>query len=567
LSKRYLITSALPYGNGPLHFGHIAGVYLPADIYYRHLKLKGENVLHISGSDEHGVPIMLNAQKAKQPYRDYVNHWHNEHKNLFAKYEITFDFFGQTSSEYHKEETLKWFNKLYADKAIERRDEKQLQCKDCNNFLPDRFVEGTCYVCKYEHARGDECPNCGTWIDPLRLINPVCKFCSSQNIKVTDSYQYHLLLSKYHTPFMKWLGTKKDSWKKTVYPYVESLCKESLHDRAITRDLDWGIDVPLDEAKGKKIYVWFDAPIGYVSNTKECLRLQNSKDDYLKDWWLNKDTVVTNFIGKDNIIFHAIIFPVMSMVSGFAKPVDDLPANQYVNLFGKQFSKSQGWYVDADDALARFGVDAMRYYLISLIPENTDSSFTWSNLEAKVNNELANNIGNFVNRSMKFLHKNWADGVKSEYALNFLKTDLYKSIMNKLEKLRIHLDSCEFKAALEQLMSVGHEANLYFTEMKPWALYKTDVNEAERVIAESAFLSYLLGVFFKPFLPHLSNEILSLFEDKLTSDKVTQKFYCGDIDVFKKELGAKIVLVKEPQALIPKVDQKVIAELEASFKE
>src|SRR5690554_6750325 len=409
---KYLITSALPYANGPIHFGHIAGVYLPADIFTRHKKLKGERAIHISGSDEHGVAIMQNAQKAQKSYQEYVNEWHKEHKDLFDRYDIQFDFFGQTSAPYHQEETIVWFNDLLKKGLIEKKEEKQLQCQDCKNMLPDRFVEGECYECGYAEARGDECPECGTWIDPLKLKNPVCKFCNSKNVSAVDSFQWYLMLSKMHEEHRKWFETRKPHWRKTVTPFVESLTKDNLVDRAITRDLDWGIDVPLPEAKGKKIYVWFDAPIGYVSNTKEYLRQINSTEDHIKDWWGNKDTKIVNFIGKDNIIFHSIIFPVMCLGTGFVNPVTDLPANQYVNLEGKQFSKSKGWYVDAVEAIETFGSDALRFYLTSLIPETSDSSFTWKGFELKINSELANNIGNFINRVMKFSASKFPEGIK-----------------------------------------------------------------------------------------------------------------------------------------------------------
>ncbi|MEX0798549.1 MAG: class I tRNA ligase family protein, partial [Bacteriovoracaceae bacterium] len=310
---KYLITSALPYANGPIHFGHIAGVYLPADIYTRHRKLQGKKAIHISGSDEHGVAIMQNAQKAKKSYQDYVNKWHKTHKELFDLYQVEFDYFGQTSADYHQEETVKWFKGLYEKGLIEKKAQDQLQCQDCKNFLPDRFVEGTCYVCGYEEARGDECPKCGTWIDAVKLKDPECKFCGSKNIEVKSVDQWYLMLSKFHKEYREWFNSKKERWKRPVATFVDSLSKDEMVDRAITRDLDWGIDVPLPEAKGKKLYVWFDAPIGYVSNTKEYCK--ESGEDHLKDWWKNDDAVITHFVGKDNIIFHGIIFPSMAMAS------------------------------------------------------------------------------------------------------------------------------------------------------------------------------------------------------------------------------------------------------------
>ena len=556
---KYLITSALPYANGPIHFGHIAGVYLPADIFTRHKKLKGERAIHISGSDEHGVAIMQNAQKAKKSYQEYVNEWHKEHKELFDRYDIKFDFFGQTSAPYHKEETLVWFNDLLAKGLIERKEEKQLQCQDCKNMLPDRFVEGECYVCGYDQARGDECPECGTWIDPLKLKNPVCKFCNSKNVKSVDSYQWYLMLSKMHEEHRKWFETRKPFWRKTVTPFVESLTKDNLVDRAITRDLDWGIDVPLPEAKGKKIYVWFDAPIGYVSNTKEYLRSIGSKEDHIKDWWGNNDTKIINFIGKDNIIFHSIIFPVMCLGTGFVNPVSDLPANQYVNLEGKQFSKSKGWYVDAVEAIDTFGSDAMRFYLTSLIPETSDSSFTWKAMELKINSELANNIGNFINRAMKFAHKNWPEGISSQ-TFNAFYNDHQKGVEEWIREYHELLDSYQIKKGQEHLMSLGSKVNLFITEKAPWTQFKTDQEAAKETIAVSAAYVLVLGAFFAPYLPQLSKSILSYFGLNAESE-VVNKIYQGDLSVLKNFFSKDFTLAVEPTGLVPKIDSKLIDEL------
>lgn len=559
-----LITSALPYANGPLHFGHIAGVYLPADIFTRHKKLKGERAVHISGSDEHGVAIMQNAQKAGRQYQEYVNDWHRTHKELFDRYQITFDFFGQTSSDYHREETLKWFKVLHDKGLIEKRTEKQLQCQDCQNFLPDRFVEGECYVCHYKEARGDECPDCGTWIEPLKLINPVCKFCNSRNVKAVDSFQWYLLLSKYHAKFKDWFSTKQ-GWRKTVVPFVESLSKDELVDRAITRDLDWGIDVPLPEAKGKKLYVWFDAPIGYVSNTKKWLESIGSKEDYIKDWWQNSDTVITNFIGKDNIIFHAIIFPVMSMASGIVNPVTELPANQYVNLEGKQFSKSKGWYVDAEEALNLFGADALRFYLTSLIPETSDSSFTWKGLESKINSELANNLGNFVNRAMKFLASKWPEGITAEAFGAFVTEGRDTELAKFFKEHHELLDGHQIKRGQEHIMELGGMVNQFITEKAPWTQFKTDQAAAAATIATSSIYTLAIGVLLGPYVPGLSEKILAYFNLK-PSDPQVAAIYRGDIDVLKQVFKNGFKLSVTPEGLVPKIDPKLIEELDAKLK-
>lgn len=563
-NKKYLITSALPYANGPLHFGHIAGVYLPADIFTRHKKLKGERAVHISGSDEHGVAIMQNAQKAGRAYQDYVNDWHRTHKALFDRYQIQFDFFGQTSSDYHREETLKWFHNLHEKGLIEKRAEKQLQCQDCKNFLPDRFVEGECYVCGYAEARGDECPNCGTWIEPLKLKNPVCKFCGSKNVKAVDSYQWYLLLSKYHEKFKDWFKTKQ-AWRKTVVPFVESLSKDELVDRAITRDLDWGIDVPLPEAKGKKLYVWFDAPIGYVSNTKKWLETIGSKEDYLNDWWKSPDTVITNFIGKDNIIFHAIIFPVMSLASGIVNAVSELPANQYVNLEGKQFSKSKGWYVDAEEAMDMFGPDALRFYLTSLIPETSDSSFTWKGLELKINSELANNLGNYINRCMKFLASKWPEGISAETFTAFVAEGHEQKLANFIQDQLALLDDHQIKRGQDHIMELGAQVNLFITEKAPWTQFKTDPNAAAQTIATASAYTLALGVLLAPYVPGLSEKILGYFG--LTPDApVVGRIYVGDMQALKGVFAHGFKLRVAPEGLVPKIDPKLIEELDAKLK-
>lgn len=559
--KRYLITSALPYANGPLHFGHLAGVYLPADVYYRHTKLMGRKAIHICGSDEHGVAIMLNAQKADKDYKTYVDEWHASHKALFDKFKVTFDYFGQTSADYHADEVVPWFKAIHEKGLIGTKDSQQLYCKDCKNHLPDRFVKGQCYSCDYEDARGDECPNCGIIIDPVKLKKPVCQICTSQNIEEVTVTQYYLLLSKFEKEFKEYLSGRKPVWRKTVFPFVESLIKDGLHDRAISRDLDWGIDVPLAEASGKKLYVWFDAPIGYVSNTKKMIEEKGLSEDYLKDWWLNPDSEIVHFIGKDNIIFHCIIFPCMSMASGRALPATDVPANQYLNLEGKQFSKSAGWYVDADEAVEQFGPDPLRYYLFSILPEGSDSSFTWEGFQARVNGELANNIGNLVNRCLKFWAKNWSDGLPFSAFEGFFGSDAEKKFGETISELHTLLDNKQIKKGLETLMALGQDVNTYFSDKAPWAEFKTDPEAASKTIAETGLQILALGILFEPFLPDLSGNILSLFGEKLT-DEIKTKIYQGDLSCLKDLVADGYQLTGKPKALVPKIEDTVIEKLQ-----
>lgn len=555
--KKYLITAALPYANGPLHFGHMAGAYLSADVFNRHKRLQGEKTMFICGSDEHGVAIMLNAKKAGEDYKKYVDGWHADHKKLFESYGVDFDFFGQTSADYHAEEVVKWFHSLNEKGYIGTQDGQQLFCNDCKNHLPDRFVEGTCYKCGYEHARGDECPNCGELIDSVKLTNTECKICGSNNISEVTVTQYYILMSKYHEEFRKWFEGKSDVWRKTVFPYVDSLTKENLHDRAITRDLDWGIDVPLPDTEGKKLYVWFDAPIGYVSNTKKFLEDSGSSEDYMKDWWQNEDVELTHFIGKDNIIFHTIIFPMMSMASGFAKPADRVPANQFLNLEGKQFSKSAGHYVDAHKAHEEFGQTALRYYLLSILPEATDSSFSWEQLQAKVNNELANNIGNFMNRCLKFTQKNWSEGLDAKFFDGFIESDYGQNLKKDILELNELVDGYQIKKAIEKVMFIGQSANNFFSDSAPWAQVKEDKDLAAKTLAYSSIYAMSLGVIMKPFLPVLSEQILNHFE-KVLSDENASRLYKGEVEVIKDIFGNGHSVETKVDALVPKIEDELI---------
>ena len=555
--ERFLITSALPYANGPIHFGHLVGAYLSADVYNRHRKLQGQKTLFICGSDEHGVAIMLNAKKNNEDYQEYVNKWHAEHAEVFKKYGIDFDFFGQTSAPYHAEEVVKWFKALHDKGLIGTQDNQQLFCNDCENHLPDRFVEGECYVCSYDQARGDECPNCGEFIDPVKLKNPVCKICGSQNIKEVSVTQYYILLSKFHKEYRKWFEGKKDIWRKTVWPYVDSLTKEGLHDRAITRDLDWGIDVPLPNTEGKKLYVWFDAPIGYVSNTKKFLEDSGSKEDYLKDWWNNPGTELSHFIGKDNIIFHTIIFPAMSMASGFAKPADHVPANQFLNLEGKQFSKSQGHYVDALGAVNDLGQTALRYYLLNILPESTDSSFSWQQLQAKVNNELANNIGNFLNRCLKFSQKNWPELMPAEFFTGFADSEEGKFTKEAFSEINESLDQYNFRKAMDKVMVLGARANNYFSDQAPWALIKEDREKAGFVLGQSCIYAFCLGVALKPFLPDLSASILTYFSG-ISSEADCAALYQGDFSILSRTFGQGFEIKGKVEGLVPKIPDEFI---------
>jgi methionyl-tRNA synthetase len=558
VSKKYLVTSALPYANGPLHFGHLAGVYLPADIYCRHKKHLSQRVIHISGSDEHGVAIMLAAEKMGISYKEYVDQWNLSHRDLFEKYGIKFDFFGRTSSSYHKHEVLRWFKDLFEKGYIKKKPEQQQYCVSCLKFLPDRYVEGTCYTCGYKDARGDECPNCGEWIESLRLINPRCKICSSHNIETKQTEHWYLLLSKLETQFKNWFQTKK-SWKPHVWSYTDALVESGLVDRAITRDLVWGIDVPLDDTQGKKLYVWFDAPIGYVSNTIEFLRLIKSNEDAFTDWWKNSDTEIIHFIGKDNIIFHALIWPCMALATEFVNPPSQIPASHFVNLEGKQFSKSTGWYVDSEKAINIFGQDALRAYLCSIIPETGDSTFSWDHF-IKFNNELGNKIGNFINSTCAFLAKNWSDGLSAEAFSRASKASNLLIIQNSINDVTGALDSFQSQRALILLIHLGDVANETFHSREPWKMIKTDKGHAEETIALSLLFIATINALFRPFLPQFSQQLMKYFSGYL-NDADLDKLYQGKLDVLTKAFKNGFKLPITPAPLFPRIDEDKVSEL------
>jgi methionyl-tRNA synthetase len=503
---KYLITSALPYANGPIHFGHIAGAYLPADIFNRFLRQNGEDVLYVCGTDEHGVAITINAEKAGVPYKQYVDRYHAEIKAFFDRLNIRFDHFSRTTIAEHYPLSQEFFTDLYKKGFIKPAAEQQFYCPKCDRFLADRYVTGSCPKCGAPDVRGDECTRCGEWLEPSKIVGPACKVCGTKP-EIREVTQYFLDLPAFEPKLKAWLEGKTD-WKPNVKNKALSMINEGLVKRAITRELSWGVPVPLPEAKGKVLYVWFDAPIGYISATMEWAKLKGQPEAW-KDWWLNKDTKLFHFIGKDNIIFHTIIWPAMLM--GQDKPwilPENVPGNEFYNLENRKFSKSEGWYIDTDDFFSKYSVDALRYAIASNGPETADSQFLWEDFAAR-NNELADTLGNLVNRCFSFMKKNFEGKIPAQGELKPEDKALLDSFAPAFAETAELYRTFKVRQAAGRAMALAMAANKYVNDTAPWTLRKTDIvrcgtvlNVAARAIINSAVLLY-------PVMPDTALKILA----------------------------------------------------------
>lgn len=540
-----MITAALPYANGPLHFGHLAGVYIPADIYFRHSKLLGVDSVYICGSDEHGVAITLNAEKAKIPYQDYVDHWNKDHQRLFALYDIQFTHFGRTTSATHKRIAQKYFKIVHDSGYLKEKKEIQAYCLNDKIFLPDRYLRGTCAKCGYPEARGDECPNCGAWLAFEDLINPYCAVCNKSEIETREVSHWYFDLPRLRPRIREWLESQ-NKWKENIRNYSLSLLEET-PERAITRNVSWGIDLPEPfYEEGKKIYVWFEAPFGYLSNLIEYFEQKGDPDAWKKYWEEPSDLI--HFIGKDNIIFHTIIWPGTLMAAGERLPTN-VPANMFVMLQKKQFSKSSGWYVDADEMIQKYGVDRVRYYLTTIIPEVHDTNFDWQNFHDKVNSELVNKIANLFNRVGTQIQKHFAGRLEASY---FSKLPDLKSYH---ERLIQHLENFEINPALSVIVELTERANKFLDDTKPWNLLKEDKEKAKPVLAEVSHYMFSVASLLQVFLPGYSNKVLKAFgiaeDDELRSD-----FYKHSAFEFLKSNGLQISL--DANFVIPRLNQEEI---------
>lgn len=498
--KRHLVTAALPYANGGIHIGHLAGVYVPADIYVRYLRLKGEEVIYICGSDEHGVPITIKAREQGCSPQDIVDKYHELIKDSFAEFGISFDIYSRTSSKIHEETASEFFRRLYDKNIFIERESEQFFDTEANCFLADRYIVGTCPKCGNEGAYGDQCEKCGTTLSPDELINPHSKLSGSQPVKRLTKHWY-LPLDKYENWLKEWILDGHKEWKSNVYGQCKSWLDGGLQPRAVSRDLDWGVPVPVEGAEGKVLYVWFDAPIGYISNTKELL------PDEWEKWWKSPDTKMVNFIGKDNIVFHCIVFPTMLKAygEGFILP-ENVPANEFLNLEGDKISTSRNWAVWLHEYLKEFPgkQDVLRYVLCANAPETKDNDFTWNDFQSRNNSELVAVYGNFVNRVVVLTHKYFGGKAPAASALTEADKALLEQIPQIKSEMESSLENFRFREALKCAMELARLGNRYLTETEPWKVAKSDMERVATILNVSLQICANLSMAFAPFLPFSS---------------------------------------------------------------
>ncbi len=513
--EKILVTSALPYANGPIHLGHLSGAYLPADIFVRYHRLKGTDILYVCGSDEHGVPITITADKEGVNPKVIIDRFHNMNKDAFEKFGMDFDIYSRTSLPLHHETAQQFFLSFYEQGLLNEKKSKQFYDPKAKKFLPDRYVEGTCPKCGFEEARSDECENCGAIYDPTELLNPVSKI-SGERPEVLETSHWYFPLGKFQERLEKYIdeNSKKYGWKENVLQYCRGWFKDGLKDRAVTRDLDWGIKVPLDNAKDKVLYVWFEAVLGYISAAKELSEKRNEPDLW-KKYWQDENTKYVAFIGKDNIVFHTIIFPAMLMAwndandDKFVLP-QNVPANEFLNFEGKKFSKSRGWGIDVIDFLEKFPADPLRYTLASNLPETKDTDFYLKEFQAKNNNELADIFGNFVNRTFTFTHKHFEGKVPAKGELSEMDKEMLETIKSAPKKVSELIESYKIRDAVAEMMNLARAGNKYFNDSEPWKTVKSDKEKCGTTLNICLNTIFTLAEIFQPVIPFASKKLLGM---------------------------------------------------------
>ena len=547
--KRTTVTSALPYANGPVHIGHLAGVYVPADIYVRYLRLKGEEVLFVGGSDEHGVPITIKARKEDVTPQDIVDRYHTIIKKSFEDFGIQFDIYSRTTSKTHHKLASDFFKTLYENGDFLEQTSEQYYDSEAAQFLADRYITGKCPHCDNENAYGDQCEKCGTSLSPTDLIGPKSAISGSVPV-MRETKHWYLPLDKHEIWLREWILSGHKEWKPNVYGQCKSWLDMGLQPRAVSRDLDWGIPVPVEGAEGKVLYVWFDAPIGYISNTKELCDEQPEKYGTWEKWWKDPETRLLHFIGKDNIVFHCIVFPAMLKAEGSYILPDNVPANEFLNLEGDKISTSRNWAVWLHEYLEDFPgkQDVLRYVLTANAPETKDNDFTWKDFQARNNNELVAIYGNFVNRALVLTQKYFESRVPALGELTEYDTQTLADFANVKKQVEALLDTFHFRDAQKEAMNLARIGNKYLAETEPWKLAKTDMNRVATILNISLQIAANLSIAFEPFLP-------------FSSQKLREMLNLSTFDW--KELGKMNLLAEghqlnTPELLFEKIDDEQV---------
>ena len=552
--EKVLVTSALPYANGPIHLGHLSGAYLPADIYVRYKRLNGDDVLYICGSDEHGVPITITADKEKVSPLVIIDRFHEANKKAFKKFGMSFDNYSRTSLPIHHETAKEFFLEFFNRGLFVEKKSNQFYDEKAKMFLPDRYVEGTCPKCGNEQARSDECENCGSLYDPAELKNPRSKV-SGGTPTLKETIHYFFPLGKYQPALEKYVDemNEKYGWKDNVLQYCRGWFKDGLKDRAITRDLDWGIKVPVDGAAGKVIYVWFEAVLGYISSTKEYSQLKNQPELW-KKYWQDVNTKYIAFIGKDNVVFHTIIFPAILMAwnegnrEKYCLP-QNVPANEFLNFEGKKFSKSRGWGIDVDEFLNLFPADLLRYTLAANLPESRDTDFYWKEFQLRNNSELADILGNFINRTFTFLHKHFDGKVPARGKLEKIDEDMLNEIGGYPKRISDLFEKFKIRDGVNEIMNLARDGNKYFNDSEPWVTVKSNKEKCGTTLNICLQAIYTLAELFYPVLPFSSEKLFGMLNALPVEWKESGKS-------FLKE-GHQI---SSAEILFPKIEDEVIEE-------
>jgi methionyl-tRNA synthetase len=510
--QRILVTAALPYANGEIHLGHLAGAYLPADIYVRYQRLRKRDVLFICGSDENGVAITVSAEREGVSPQVVVDRYHELNRSAFERFGMSFDNYSRTSLPLHHQVASEFFLELYGQGILREKREQQFFDESAGRFLPDRYVEGTCPVCSSPDARGDQCEQCGSYLNPLDLIEPRSKI-SGTVPTVRETTHLYFPLGSYQQRLEAYIAERdgRDHWKANVLQYCRGWFKDGLQDRAITRDLDWGVAVPVKGFEQKVIYVWFDAVLGYVSSTMEWARRRGEPEAW-KPYWQNEDTKYVAFIGKDNVVFHCIVFPAMLMAWNDAREdryvlPENVPANEFLNFEGQKFSKSKGWGIDVKDFLDRYSADSLRYYLATALPEYRDSDFTWRDFQARTNNELADILGNFVNRTLAFVGRTFQGKAPSRGELREEDRAMLELLARAPEEVGSRFEQYEFREGVLAAMNVARAANKYFNDSQPWATVRTNPDRCATTLSVCLQVVRGLAVVFSPVIPSAADRI------------------------------------------------------------